>query len=78
MSMLQVGRDRHEAKFSKEPPGHCEGYVKRCRNFKDRMKTGGYTRKKLRVVAKYVAASDADIRISRAINMLIEAKKVNE
>ena len=48
--------------------------MKRHGNTKDRIQRSNYAKEKLGVVVKHVSAPDADIRISQAINMLIEAE----
>ena len=49
--------------------------MKRRRKLVERIQHSNYTREKLKVIVKYVSTPDADIRISRAINMLMEADK---
>lgn len=52
--------------------------MKRRRDLEEKIQHNNYTREKLKVIVKYVPVPDADIRISCAINMLLEAKKTNE
>ena len=73
--MLHVSKDKHKAKFFEESPGSREGYVKRRRKLVERIQHSNYTREKLKVIVKYVSTPDADIRISRAFNILLEANK---
>lgn len=49
--------------------------MKRRRDLEEKIQHNNYTREKLKVVVKYVSTPDADIRISRAINILLEANK---
>ena len=73
MSILHVDENKHKAGFFEGLLSSCEGYVKRHGNSEGRIQDNNHTRKRLGVAVKHVPVPDADIRISRAINMLMEA-----
>ena len=49
--------------------------MKRRRDLEEKIQHNNYTREKPKVIVKHVSTPDADIRISRAINILLEANK---